>query len=249
MGKRIIFMDSDYSFRHSIASSLNRLGHAVVEVDSVPAELCSLETFAYDLVCIDSHLVSADTFSFIRRIRESCPTISVILLTDSWNENHGSADLEELSVSAIVCKPVTPMMFVEQIRQFLSDSTTIQPIPSTDAAIKILKKQYVSRLPEKLRIITEAIETLKKDLRDEVSMTCVLRETHGIKGMAGSYGLSSLGAVMGRMETEFRQIPNGETSLPDSGWNKIECMMKLASRLAEAAVANAVVKRPTGIVT
>jgi len=233
MTKKIIVIESDTGFRRSLVLALKQAGHIVTVHTTTPPHVGGVSPLDYDLIIIDcKHLTNA--FSFITNLKESNANTRIVLLTDLWRTDSATLSLENLSLLAVVCKPISASMVLEQLQCFLA-TETVKDGSTPASGLSMLKKQYLSRLPEKAQAIRQAIEDLKKDPENQLSFLLALREAHGIRGMAGSYGLPSLGAIMGMIEDELRQTQNAVFTENERKWTKIDDAMRLASSLVEKA--------------
>jgi len=103
--QRILLIDDEASVRTTLASLLRALGHQVTEAEGGPAGLAALSAGGAELVITDFGMPEMTGWEVARRVKESSPTLPVILLT-GWGQHVAGTPAERRDVDRILAKPV-----------------------------------------------------------------------------------------------------------------------------------------------
>jgi DNA-binding NtrC family response regulator len=98
--KSVLVANKDENIHKLIAGYLRNSGHYVDICNDISIAINMIEASDYDLVLVDIHESDEDELSFLVKIKEICPQLSVIVIIKDENIgfaiqalNHGASDL------------------------------------------------------------------------------------------------------------------------------------------------------------
>ena len=106
---RIAVIDDAKIMRTILATTLERAGHEVIQLEPLSASEVGevLQAHAPDLLVTDFHMPGANGATLVRMARKALPDLPVVVVT-AFGDAETSALLTKLGVSAILRKPVHP---------------------------------------------------------------------------------------------------------------------------------------------
>lgn len=236
--KTILLIDDDRDLCALIGSALSARGHRVLQAGSGASADALLLEESVHLVVIDGALPDTSGISWVERFRKNGRSAPVVFLSAVWRDLQTFQRLtDELDVAFVLYKPVDPNAFGEQIDTLLKpprlDPALEKPL---EHLLKDLQKNYASRLPNKL---DELAATLKEAQLDSGKLPEARTLAHRLRGTAGSYGFSSVGAAVGRVE-------EGLIDLESSSHSHRHLWPRIEQALADAMLAVGPTASPSG---
>ncbi len=114
---RILIVDDDSAFRDSLAETLQDLGHAVLQADTVDGGLRLLRDGGVDAAIVDLRLPGQDGLAFLRR----APTISAVpcIMLTAYASGGNTIEAMKLGAFDHLTKPVARSALVETLGRAL----------------------------------------------------------------------------------------------------------------------------------
>lgn len=124
---RVLTVEDDPAIRRGIVAALTFAGYGVLEAGDGPGALSLVTTAAFDLLLLDLVLPGGDGLEILRRVRESRPTLPVILLTARGAEEDKVEGLR-LGADDYVVKPFGVRELLARVEAVLRRSPE-RPLP------------------------------------------------------------------------------------------------------------------------
>lgn len=127
MNEKVLLIDDHTLFRAGLEDLLTRRGIRVVAaVGSGEEGLAAALNFEPDIVLLDMRMPQMDGLTVLRQLRKNAPTLRVVMLTTSSNEN----DLVEALRSGArgyLLKDIEPDELVVALREIVAGKTVVAP--------------------------------------------------------------------------------------------------------------------------
>jgi PAS domain S-box-containing protein len=159
----------------------------------------------YDLILMDMQMPGMDGYAVVRAIRaaeqaQGQAPVPVIAMTADVSDS-ARARSTACGCTAFLGKPFTKALLLEMIQQYagaLQDNRTTEPIlPASPAGpldpdLQTLRRAFLQNRLEDIHLLSAALERSDFETIHTIG--------HRIKGLAGSYGLTEIGAVGASLE-------------------------------------------------
>jgi len=122
----VLVVESDPDMQWRLARMLTVNGHRVVGTSSGDGALALIEQWPVDLVLVSEHLPGMDGLSLAKILRDRCPSIPVILMTEDDPETQLAARL----AGAVAC--LTKPFRIETLRELIDavqHTAVLEPTP------------------------------------------------------------------------------------------------------------------------
>lgn len=242
MGHKVLLLDDDERFRKLVAPRLQSRGIIVQEAGTGKEADELLQTNQFDALIIDGVLPDTDGIKWIRKYRAGGGTNPVIYISAFWQSIEAYETLtSELSVSQIIHKPVIPAVFVEQVSAELMRAQSKPAFTeTTDKAVvdamEELTHEFIQALPAEIEKISEALSAAHEIADRSIQLQAVRLHSHKLRGTAGTFGLSGLGELMGRMEDRIRAFNESCEELDEAFWSDLADILATARSIVESTV-------------
>jgi signal transduction histidine kinase/CheY-like chemotaxis protein len=117
----LLLIDDEVVVRQTLGQLLRAVGHTILEADSGPQGLAILQTHAVHCVLTDLGMPEMTGWEVARAVKESHPTLPVLLLT-GWGESQTANRPEEGFVDRILGKPVRLVALLAAIAELTGPS-------------------------------------------------------------------------------------------------------------------------------
>jgi diguanylate cyclase (GGDEF)-like protein len=235
----ILLLDDDERFRKLVVPRLKAKDINVLEAGSGKQADDLAASNKIDALVIDGVLPDTDGITWLRKYRSSEPNKPVIYISAFWQSIDAYQVLTgELGVSQIVHKPVIPGVFAEQVAAELMRSqwTPSSNEPKDDPIaleLEELSREYIESLPDEIRKIEEALEKAQDPNQRAQELQVTRLCSHKLRGTAGSFGLTSLGDLMGQMEDRIRSLNDVYENLDESFWSEMADIIATCRNIIE----------------
>lgn len=159
---------------------LRRYGVTVITVDSGSAAVSTAMSETVHLVLMDSHMPEMNGPEATRMLRQTGFRRPIIAFTAGVETEVD--ELQKAGCDGVLHKPIDSGQLQTLLQKHLGESDGLEPAgePGADPDVQHLVNQFLDGLPERLRIMEDAIQTQQwMDLQ---------RQVHQIKGTAGAMG-------------------------------------------------------------
>lgn len=238
--KTILLLDDDPDFRRLVVPALEQKGHRVVTAGTAAEATAVLGWSSIDLAIVDGLLPDGDGMSWITQLRSSGNAAPVVFVSACWRDAGSFRRLtKELDVALVLHKPVSVMLFADEIDSLLHGrkATPARPEapPASRDAIRELVVEYVKALPDRAQKIADAVSALRADpdnvkLREEASALA-----HRARGTAGSYGFRDVGEASGDVEDALEAGNVDPWGTLDTALEALHRAVQLVAETAPAA--------------
>jgi len=140
---RILVVDDEPPIRDAIVRALNLMGYRAQEAGSGREALKLLEAAPHDLMVLDMRMPEMDGLEVMRRARQMCPDLLIIILT-------GYATLES-ALAAIKSDATDYLLKPTSVHDIAATITT-----ALQARAEQLRKQHL------LRVVSQAMDALRQ---------------------------------------------------------------------------------------
>jgi diguanylate cyclase (GGDEF)-like protein len=124
--RKILIVDDDPQFRALIVPLMTSRGYRMLEAATGKAGTDLLLKEHPDLIVVDGLLPDTDGMTWIQRLRKAGYKTPVIFASAFWKDKKTFQRLtSELGVSAVVQKPVVPLVLVKHIEDYFADEIEI----------------------------------------------------------------------------------------------------------------------------
>jgi DNA-binding NtrC family response regulator len=103
--KKVLIVDDEYLIRYSLQRLLKREGYAVFTAGSGHEALRIFEERSPEIVILDIHLPDSHDLSLLKTIKESSPTVAIVMTTGSPNLQ-SSVEAMKMGALAYLEKPL-----------------------------------------------------------------------------------------------------------------------------------------------
>ena len=103
--KKILIVDDDEAILRMMKRRLEQDGYVVATETSGPAAVAAAKNSKFLAVLLDLHMEGMDGFEILRRLREARPTLPVIMVTGSHDEEEARRTFD-LGAWDYVTKPI-----------------------------------------------------------------------------------------------------------------------------------------------
>jgi DNA-binding NtrC family response regulator len=179
----ILLVDDEEIIHQTIGDYLRASGHTVAEARSGAAGLKMLQDGAYDMVLSDVLMPGMDGLSFLSRVQEGWPDLSVVLIT-----GHGNLEMAvqalRLGAADFLTKPVKLLELdavlekAARLRSLRQDRTTLRETVGrmqTEADRRIRNRSLIG--------VSPAMRRVREQIRQAVEAAC---ETILVTGETGT---------------------------------------------------------------
>lgn len=235
----ILLLDDDERFRKLVVPRLKAKDINVLEAGSGKQADDLAASNKIDALVIDGVLPDTDGITWLRKYRSSEPNKPVIYISAFWQSTDAYQVLtSELGVSQIVHKPVIPGVFAEQVaaelmRSQWTPSSNEQKDDPIALELEELSREYIESLPDEIRKIEEALEKAQDPNQRAQELQVTRLCSHKLRGTAGSFGLTSLGDLMGQMEDRIRSLNDVYENLDESFWSEMADIIATCRNIIE----------------
>ncbi|MBX9573114.1 MAG: response regulator [Candidatus Obscuribacterales bacterium] len=235
----ILLLDDDERFRKLVVPRLKAKDINVLEAGSGKQADDLAASNKIDALVIDGVLPDTDGITWLRKYRSSEPNKPVIYISAFWQSIDAYQVLtSELGVSQIVHKPVIPGVFAEQVaaelmRSQWTPSSNEQKDDPIALELEELSREYIESLPDEIRKIEEALEKAQDPNQRAQELQVTRLCSHKLRGTAGSFGLTSLGDLMGQMEDRIRSLNDVYENLDESFWSEMADIIATCRNIIE----------------
>lgn len=115
----ILLVEDEASIREHVAALLEQHGLAVSTAEDGAAALDQLAEQCYELALVDVHLPNVGGLELLARMRQTCPHIGVVMLTDEADPR-SAVEAMRCGALDVVPKPVTDNVLLTTVRRALS---------------------------------------------------------------------------------------------------------------------------------
>ncbi len=240
---RLLLIDDDAEFRHTLASALRDLGHTVVEAGRAADADAELARASVDLCVLDGLLPDATGLEWLARRRGADDKLRVAFVSAYWRDAASRSRLQhELWVDMIFVKPIDPLYLAHEL-----DSTLASPSPSPVLRDHLpeLRSRYAANLPGRIDAAEAAVDRAHALFGKAASAAVgsavadAVHLAHRLRGTAGSYGFPAVSLAFGRLESLLRGLPV-DAEPPSELWDAATTALKDARAAGP-------VPRPMGI--
>ena len=199
MGKNILLVQQDKSFRKLMVPVLEGRGHKVFQAETGKEGKSTIQKENLDMVLLGSPLPDDNCFDWLTALRATGNKVPVTFIASSQPELHANRDrLErELGVVLAVNKPVIPFVFGAQLEGKLNpEDAQSGKLKDFETMFLALVSKYARMLPAKLEDLAVAINKSKEDPEDSSLLAEVRSQAHKIKGTGGSLGFRQVSECM-----------------------------------------------------
>ncbi len=235
----ILLLDDDERFRKLVVPRLKGKDIYVLEAGTGKQAFEIVEQNSVDALVVDGVLPDTDGIKWLRQYRSAGGDKPVIYISAFWQSVEAYQVLtNELGVSQIVHKPVIPGVFAEQVAAELTrPQWTTLPTETKNDPIALeleeLTKEYLDSLPAEIAKIEAALEQAQEDSKRLQELQATRLLSHKLRGTAGSFGLHSLGDLMGRMEDRIRSLDDKFDNLDESFWSEMADIIATCKNIVE----------------
>ena len=227
MGKKILLLDTDASFRKLMAAVLEGRGHSVLEAENGAEGHAAVKKHQPDFIIVCGPFADESGLDWINRLRKGGDQTAVAYVGLSIKEVQPYKEklIKELGVKLTAHKPVIPFVFGAQIESQLGpedESGQASKLKDFETMFLALVTKYARVLPQKLSDLAKSIESAKADPGNMDLLAEVRGQAHKIKGTGGSLGFRQVGEMMAFIEdaaVEMQSITSEEQELL---WSQVE---------------------------
>ena len=219
--KTVLIADEDVFTRNVFAQTLSSRGFTVFHADSSRAALDVLRQDRVDLVVVDATLSDADGASFVRAVRAFDKKCRVVMLSSVFRADPSEYEsvIEQLDVSLVLHKPISPVEFCAQIETIFDLSQELQWIPNAGDGIS--EAEHV-RLSYRQTVAADLVELERKVERlaqGEQQFATARASASLLRATASRHGFFAVSRASARLEAALTRI---ETRGPDAGaWAEV----------------------------
>jgi diguanylate cyclase (GGDEF)-like protein len=140
---RILIVDDDEDVSALLESLLIPRGYDVSVAHTAQAAREAVDLDCFELAVVDGLLPDSNGMDLIREIKGDRPGMRVVFLSHFFRDASSFAELtQELGVSRVLHKPVSPFGFLAHIEQLVPPGEAIQLAPSTDPVEIIMSGRF-----------------------------------------------------------------------------------------------------------
>lgn len=224
----ILFLDDDKDLQKLVSVCLGRQGYEVEPALNVKQARTILAGIRVHAAIVDGLLPGMTGTDFIQELRQTHPTLPILFASSFWKDLKSHEQLtRELKVSRVMHKPYAPQEVLAWVEQVLA----VQPPPpppearaqgisaeeDLDATFRMLCAEYGSRLGDKARELTAALEQARAGSAEALEQAFQL--AHKLAGTAGSYGFSAVSAAARHLEVSLQPLRGGQKPVD---WKALE---------------------------
>jgi DNA-binding NtrC family response regulator len=210
----LLFLEDDQDLQSLVSAWLRERGYEVETARTVKEARTVMACLRVDAAIVDGLLPGMMGTDFIQELRQRHPTLPLHVQHEPW----------------------TPQELLLRVEQLLAVRPTPPP-PSNDdldATFQALCAEYGSRLGEKMRELTEAMERARTGSVE--GMEAAFQLVHKLHGTAGSYGFHAVSAAARHLEALLR--PARDVRGP-ADWKALEAAWNELTTAAAATASNA----------
>jgi DNA-binding response OmpR family regulator len=223
----ILFLEENAEQQALVSAYLSERGYEVEPARTVKEARTVLACIRVDAAVVDGLLPGVGT-GFLQELRQQHPRVPILLASDFWKDPSSHEHLtRQLDVPRVLHKPYTPYELLLWVERLLE----VRPAPAPPAALaggqgssddlddtfRALSAEYATRLEEKLRELTGAMERARAGSAEALEEAHQL--AHKLHGTAGSYGFHAVSGAARTLETLLRRSRDGREA-PD--WSALE---------------------------
>lgn len=239
MSRTVLLLDDDLALTAGYAAILRQRGFTVHLAGRAKDAAQLLDREAVDLVVVDGLLPDGTGIDFVGALRARRASPKVIFLSAFFRDLKSHRRLvEELHVSAVLRKPLSPEELSIHVEACLERSAppplppatpaAPDPAPLGAAAFAALRISYQASLPSQL-------EALRTSLEEARSGGAAARErahllAHRLHGTAGSYGYLEVSGAARRIEQSLDPATGGAVD-----WDALLAVLAQPRPAAQAA--------------
>lgn len=119
MKPHLLVVDDEASVRDFLANYLRKNGYQITTASSAGEAWRAVNEEKFDLVVLDIVMPEEDGLQLLTGLKQFDPTLPVIMLTGTLNDDEVVRDARERGASGFLQKTVPPSRFLEEIRSIL----------------------------------------------------------------------------------------------------------------------------------
>ncbi|HEY9871132.1 MAG TPA: response regulator [Candidatus Obscuribacterales bacterium] len=225
MFNTVLLVDDDQQFRQLAVQVLEQRQCKVFQASSGQQAWQLLGGTHPDLIIVDGVLPDVSGVDWIAELRLRGDTTPIIFISGHWWDPDTLQRLfREYGVSLFVHKPIIPEAFSEEVQFLLARSSTASP-PGAEQDLQDeldkLRREYASKLPDKLDDLRRAVNAARERANESSLLNQAKSLAHKIRGTAGSYGFTTIGERVGKIEEALTLLEKEERQDASELWNRV----------------------------
>lgn len=223
--KLVLIVDEDTFTRNVFAQTLSQRGFEVHHARSAALALAAIEEHPYDLVVLDSELPDMEGIQLVRTLRAREITSPIVYLSSVFRRQPGIYEelTDELGVSLILHKPISPVEFCAQVENIFDISQETKWFPGLED-IEVIAEAESARLDYRVTIaakLTELEVMLERLRKRSIGSQMALDFVELLRGTASRYGFFEISRAVGRIEVGINRLENGGGRGRRTAWGDI----------------------------